>query len=186
MREEIFRTLRDAAEITIMAAIILIVMRSMATTYSVRGPSMEPVLNRHERVFVNRLGNLRIGSISLYGQDGFVFGGPSRGDLMVSLPQQPWSGNNIVKRVIGVPGDEINITDDGEVYVNGVLLSYSDSSTAKARLEYPIIVPAGHYFMLGDNRSNSTDSRHWGFLPASEFIGKVWVVFWPLDRFFTF
>ena len=186
MSRSIWKTLRDVAEIIIVTAIVLIVVRTVATTYTVRGPSMEPTLDAPDRVFVNRFGNLRVADFSLYGQGAFVFGGPDRGDIMVFEPQEA-GPDNIVKRVIGIPGDEVNITQDGQVFVNGALLSYSDTSTElKSHFDYPVVVPAGHYFMMGDNRPRSNDSRNWGFVPAEDFVGKVWLVYWPLGDFLTF
>ncbi len=182
----LIRILRDASEIIIATAVLLIAVRMLATNYTVRGPSMEPTLWENQRVFVNRLGNIRLGELSLYGQRGFLFGGPQRGDIIVFQPQE--SGfDHIVKRVIGVPGDEIDISDKGELFINGKESVFLDTYTSpKYYFEYPVTVPEGHYFVMGDNRNKSNDSRNWGFVPAEEIAGKVWLLYWPGGDFTAF
>ena len=95
--------------------------------------------------------------------------------------------DHFIKRVIGLPGDRIEVKD-GKVYINGKVISekyldeapnYNWSSTA---LTPDGIVPKGHYLILGDNRNNSYDSHYWGFVPQDKIIGKAVVRFWPIDR----
>ena len=168
-----------------MTALIFIFMRNVATTYTVNGPSMEPTFLDEHRVLVNRIGAISLWGISLYGQPGFVFQGPERGDIIVFEPQQPGS-DKIVKRVIGLPGDKVDIAD-GMVEVNGVKTTYTDAYTdSKSRLDFPIVVPQREYFVLGDNRLMSNDSRNWGYVPAEDVIGKVWLLYWPWRAFSTY
>ena len=91
-----------------------------------------------------------------------------------------------IKRVIGIPGDEIDIRD-GYVYVNGEKLEepYVKGKTYKKNLEFPITVQKNHVFVLGDNRENSSDSRYQslGCIDYSKIKGKATFRFWPLDKF---
>lgn len=177
--------LRDGAQMIIITAVVLVLVRTVATTYTVNGPSMVPTLIAEQRVLVNRLANIRFGEISLYGQRGFLFAGPERGDVIVFEPQQE-GPDNIVKRVIGVPGDQILI-QDGNVFINGAKSNFIDEyTTDKSHFQYPITVPQGHYFVLGDNRRQSNDSRNWGYVPAEDITGKIWMIYWPLREFLTF
>ncbi|MGA0241837.1 MAG: signal peptidase I [Candidatus Marinamargulisbacteria bacterium] len=111
----------------------------------------------------------------------YHFNAPSRGDIM--LFHSPYNdGKQYVKRVIGLPGDSVEIRR-GMVYINQKLLVIPGVTI---RRDYatmpPIIVPAKHYFMLGDNRPNSADSRVWGFVPESQIIGEALFIYWPFSR----
>lgn len=190
LKTSIGRILRDTAEVIIAAALVLVIARSVATTYTVNGPSMEPTLWQGERVFVNSFANLQLGGFSLYGQDGFIFSGPQRGDVVVFKPQEN-GPDHVVKRVIGVPGDQIDIDRQGRLFINGSrsdpdFISGIITSPKTYFSQYPIIVPEGHYFVLGDNRGKSNDSRNWGFVPAEDMAGKVWMVYWPFSDLTTF
>lgn len=106
--------------------------------------------------------------------------------LALSLPED--REVEYVKRVIGVPGDEVDIRDN-QVFVNGEAVDepYVDetifTNTSGAILEFPYKVPENQYFVLGDNRENSFDSRYWGTVPRENIIGKAVLVFYPLDHF---
>ena len=91
--------------------------------------------------------------------------------------------NRFIKRIIGVPGDEIDI-QDAKVYVNDILLDevYIKGDTIQRIVEYPVIVPKGKLFVMGDNRENSNDSRSFGFVDYNSIEGKALVRFWPLDK----
>lgn len=91
--------------------------------------------------------------------------------------------NRYVKRVIGVPGDEINIKDN-KVYVNNKLLNetYIKGNTIKGTIEYPVVVPEGKLFVIGDNREISVDSRKFGFVDYKSIEGKVIYRLWPINR----
>ncbi len=115
------------------------------------------------------------------------FGSPKRGDVIVFI----YPGDrtkDFIKRLIGLPGDTIEI-QEGKVYVNGRVFNdpkvrniYYYNRGDYGMPETPIIVPPGHYFMLGDNSGSSHDSRYWGFVPAEDVVGKADVIFWPIDR----
>ncbi len=114
-----------------------------------------------------------------------------RGDVVVfKAPPDPTK--DFIKRVVGLPGDTIMVKD-GSVYVNGQL--YDESSYLKPDVKTyggtflsdnnTITVPQGEYFVMGDNRPYSSDSREWGFVPQTNLIGKSFFIYWPLNEIQT-
>ncbi len=166
MRTALF-WLRDLV-VSVVIAIILIVF--IYQPVKVEGTSMMPALTDQERIFINKF-TYRFG-----------IGQIERGDLVVfSFPQDP--SKSYIKRVVGLPGDTIEI-DRGQVIVNGQPLvetyvpdEYRDYQSMERR-----VVPADHYFVLGDHRSSSNDSRAWGFVRRENIYGKAVFVYWPLDK----
>ena len=118
----------------------------------------------------------------------YHFTDPERGEIVVfETPPEaeeicPGPGGVFVKRLIGLPGDELE-GRDGAVSLNGGLLSepYVAGGDTGRAFE-PIIVPEGQYFMMGDNRSSSCDSRDWGPVPRENLIGPVFALYWPPQR----
>jgi signal peptidase I len=143
--------------------------------FRVDGVSMTPTLHNNEFVLVDKLT--------------YDFVSPQRGDIVVfKYPVQPWK--DYIKRIIAVPGDRVTIHDGG-VYVNGRRLVESYIRNPYPR-NYSLptipfrgsdVVPPGNYFVLGDNRDNSADSRFWGLLPRRDIIGRALLAYWPLQRF---
>ena len=159
--------LRDLA-LSVVFAVVLIVF--LYQPVKVEGTSMMPALTDQERIFINKF-TYRLGPDNI-----------SRGDTVVFFyPLDPTK--SYIKRIIGVPRDRIEITE-GKVYVNGspveepyVPEEYRDHlSMAEAT------VPMDHYFVLGDHRSSSNDSRAWGFVDRKLIYGKAVFVYWPLDK----
>lgn len=140
----------------------------VATIFIVDGVSMEPNFHTNELIIVNRWQ--------------YIFGTPSRGDVVVlNFPGDPVH-TKYIKRIIGVPGDTIKIRD-GLVYLNGNLLKepYLPTDT----LTQPNVdrtLGTSDYFMMGDNRPNSSDSRIWGIADKRYLIGKGIVILWPFDK----
>jgi signal peptidase I len=138
----------------------------------VEGQSMAPTLENQDRLIVNKFA-YRIGS-------------PQVGDIvMLYYPNDP--DKSFVKRVIAEPGDQVRIVD-GKVYRNDVLMDDSF-----VREEYrshddwgPKVIDEGYYFVMGDHRNNSSDSRHWGFVPKKYIIGRVQLRWWPVPEARTF
>src|SRR3954453_11710300 len=134
----------------------------------VEGTSMMPSLQDQERIFVNKF-VYRLEPIE-------------RGDIIVfRYPRDP--SKSFIKRVIGVAGDHVRI-DQGEVYVNGRMLQedYVPSFYTDERSYPEIVVPANSYFVLGDHRSMSNDSRDFGPVDASFTYGKAVFGYWPMDK----
>ena len=176
---------RDTAETVIAAVLIFVVLQATTQSFEIDGRSMFPTLEDGQRLLVNRFVYAR-SPVSLMGEDGYLFHGPQRGDVIVFQPPTN-SSTDFVKRVIGVPGDEVEILRGGEVYVNGELTDYVDQQTDPRRFfEYPIVVPENEYFVLGDNRRASNDSRNWGYVHAQDIVGRAWFIYWPRAAFQVF
>ena len=127
---------------------------------------MEPRIESDEYVLINALA--------------FRFGAPKRGDI-VAFHHESAGRAVYIKRVIGVPGDSVAIRS-GSVSVNGNPLSEPYVHFRDGRSFPAVVVPAGSYYVLGDNRGNSEDSRAWGFVPADAFIGRAIYGVWPLSQ----
>lgn len=137
--------------------------------YMVPTPSMEPVLLAQDRVIVNKLT--------------FRFRSPQRGELVVFKSPSD-AGKDLVKRAIGLPGEEIQLTADGEIYINGHLLNedYLVYDQDLGYLEQTMLLSSEQYFVLGDNRGNSLDSRFFGPIEENEIFGNLVFVYWPPQR----
>ena len=158
--------LRDLALAIVLAAIVILFLYRPV---KVEGTSMMPGLEDQERIFINQFVYRFTGSIS-------------RGDTVVFwFPHD--TSKSYIKRVIGLPGDHVRI-DDGRVFVNGeaqeesfVPPEYRDHQSMPDTQ-----IPEARYFVLGDHRSSSNDSRSWGTVPRDHIFGKAVFVYWPLDK----
>lgn len=158
--------MREILETLALTLLIFLVIRFVLQSYQIEGTSMQPGLLTNEYVFINKIA--------------YNFHMPERGDVIVfHYPRD--TTQDFIKRVIGLPGDTIK-TDSSHVWVNNTQLdeaSYiSTSLNPSAHIWH---VPANNYFVLGDNRPESFDSRNWDFVPRDDIIGKAVVVFWPLN-----
>jgi len=134
----------------------------------VEGTSMLPELRDQERIFVNKF-VYRIDEIN-------------RKDIVVFwYPKDPTK--SYIKRIIGMPGDTVEIID-GNVYINEQLLTepYVDSRFIDHKTYPAIYVDSGHYYVLGDHRNQSNDSRMWGLVPARYIYGKAVFRYWPMNK----
>jgi signal peptidase I len=159
--------LRDLA-LSVVFAVVLIVF--LYQPVKVEGTSMMPALTDQERIFINKF-TYRLGTNKV-----------DRGDTVVFWYPED-RNKSYIKRVIGIPGDRIRI-DEGQVYVNGqpmtepyVPIEYRDRVSRPER-----VIPPDNYFVLGDHRSSSNDSRAWGYVPRDLIYGKAVFVYWPLDK----
>ncbi len=178
------RSFRDTAETVIAAVLIFVALQATTQSFEIDGRSMFPTLEDNQRLLVNRFVYAR-SPVSLMGDDGYFFHGPQRGDVIVFRPPTN-SSTDFVKRVIGLPGDTVDI-HGGEVYVNGELVTYVDDFTDERQFfEFPIEIPEGEYFVLGDNRGASNDSRNWGYVHADDVVGRAWFMYWPMRSFTVF
>ena len=202
--------------------ILFMVRSSVADWNDVPSGSMNPSIIEGDRIFVNKLAyDLKVPFTTWHVAQ---WGEPKRGDVVVFYA--PRSGIRMVKRVIGVPGDTIEVQDN-VLAVNGVAASYGPADPsfalamrgrplagpisnenlsgkshpvmelpqARSRDYGPVVVPPGKYFLMGDSRDNSADSRTWGFCPRGQIVGRATAVAISLDpdhsysprwgRFFT-
>lgn len=184
---------REIFETVILALLIFLSLHASIQNYRVHGPSMQPTLIENEYLIVNKLVYLRFNLaeaasiLPFYDReeepDRFVFHPPRRGSVIVfRSPSDP--SRDFVKRVIGVPGDVVEIVE-GDVYLNGSLLIEPYVTRKDNTSMGPVTVGPDALFVLGDNRSASNDSRAWGILPTENIIGRVWLRFWPIDRLGT-
>ena len=183
--------LREAVETVALAVFLVLVLQATVQNYRVEGPSMDPGLANEDRVLVNkalyteidaaRVARFIPGLEAEEGQTWRPLGKPDYGDVVVfRWPRDP--SQNFVKRIIALPGDRIRV-QDGTVFVNGVPLEepYVEHPLHETRRE--TTVPEDSYWVLGDNRAQSDDSRNWGPVPRDHVIGKVWVAYWPPANF---
>lgn len=192
---------RETGTIILYALIIAFVIK----TFLIRGfyipsGSMENTLQVNDRVFINVAGS--------------YFNDPKRGDVVVFKDSQGWipsgqkssnpisdgltfvgilpdtSSNYLVKRVIGLPGDTVESDGSGKIKVNGVEITepYLHPGSNPSDIPFKVTVPEGKYFMMGDHRDNSADSRFHiadghAFIPRDDIAGTVFVIAWPLNHF---
>lgn len=172
---KIYTVLIDLVETLVIAgAVFVVIYAFLFRPFQVNGKSMYPTYDTGEYVLTNLI-TLRLSSLK-------------RGDVIV-FKAPPNQEKDYIKRVIGIPGDSIMIKNEG-VYVNDQKLeepylasdvrTYGGSFLADGQ---KITVPADNYFVMGDNRTQSSDSREWGYVPKEKLIGKSMVVYWPPQRF---
>ncbi|HEY7127258.1 MAG TPA: signal peptidase I [Ktedonobacterales bacterium] len=165
------RLLREVLETVTLTILMFMAFRFAVQNYRVDGHSMVPTFQDQEYILVDKAA--------------YLFHPPERGDVIVfAYPLDPTQ--DYIKRVIGVPGDHVQVTQDGTVSVNGVQLP--ETYINNLANPYPptdLIVCADHYFVLGDNRGDSSDSRAWGLVPRNNIVGKASLVYWPIGSFHT-
>lgn len=165
--------------------------------YRIPSGSMKPTLTEGQRVLVNRIGmrlnGPHVGEIVVFhppkNADNEVCGPTPHmvnpGGAACSQPEPNESSTNFIKRVVAGPGDVIYIKE-GHVYRNGKREADSYirgcAGVSECNFPEPITIPAGHWFMMGDNRGESDDSRFWGPVPTKWIIGGAFATYWPPDR----
>lgn len=159
------------AQSLIWALLVLVVISSFFVRISgVSGDSMFPTLHNLDRVLVE-----------------LNYNEPVRGDMIVVMAPH-FDDEPLVKRIIGIEGDEIDIDDEGNVWVNGELILepyINEQDFNGGSVTYPFYVPEGHVFVMGDNRNHSADSRadYIGALKTDDIIGRVFFRIWPMESF---
>ncbi len=166
---------REVLETIVPAVLIaLLINLFLAQATRVYGQSMEPNLHTDQRLIVEKL------SYNRYVRQYLGVQGPQQGDVVV-IRLDTQNGELLIKRVIGLPGDVIEILD-GTVFVNSQPLDEPYLDNVTSGYYGPTTVPPLQIFVLGDNRSFSNDSRNFGTVPLENVIGRAWISYWPLDE----
>lgn len=160
----------DVLEVVVFAiGIFFFVYLLIMRPHKIKGQSMHPNFPDSEYLLTQKVS--------------YYTGSPQRGDVIVFQP--PISDEDeFIKRIIGLPGEKVSVKG-GKVYINGILLKESyltDVYTADGNFlseGEEFTVPDGQYFVMGDNRPHSSDSRSWGPITKKEISGKAWLIYWP-------
>lgn len=157
---------RELVETVLLTLVIFFMIRFAVENYRIEGYSMEPNFHDGQFLLVSKLN--------------YLMGNPERGDVVIfKYPLNP--KKNFIKRVIGLPGETVQIRA-GKIFINGVRMPEPYNFNF-ADYDYgPRTVGENEFFVLGDNRPESSDSHAWGMLPRNDLIGKAWVSYWPPDE----
>ncbi len=184
---------RELVETGLLAVLVFLAVRASFQNFKVDGNSMFPTLEDGQFLIVNKLvySEVDVEKLSKFipfldsgdTPNRYVFHGPGRGDIVVLQdPRKP--DTDLIKRIIGLPNETVEIVD-GHVYINDMLLEEPYIKTPWHDTKPKVLVPAGEYFVMGDNRDNSLDSRsaQVGFVPKELIIGKATLSYWPMEKF---
>ncbi len=184
------RVLREVVETIALVVLVLVAVNAFVDRRHVEGPSMQPTLHAGQRLLTNKLAFSPLVSRAFAAHDAGAEttdhpGSPHRGDIVVlQRPGRP-DGDNLVKRVVGLPGETVEVRQ-GSVYINGELLDEPYVVNHDRSSMAPVRVGVNQVFVLGDNRPNSNDSRAFGPVGLESLLGRVWLRYWPLDEFAIF
>jgi signal peptidase I len=161
------KILREVGITVLIAVAVFVCLRLTVQSYTVVMSSMEPTFQQGDCIMVNKLS--------------YRSSGPQRGDVIVFNP--PFDSQfPFIKRVIGLPGETVEIKD-GKVSINGTPLEEDEYIAAQPNYTMSAIeVPENEYFVLGDNRNNSTDSSRGWTVPRDNIIGRAWFAYWPPSK----
>ena len=154
----------DTLETILLALLLFLAINTVTSRVRVENISMEPTLQPGYLLIVNKLA--------------YKLGEPKHGDIVV-FHYMGDNNEDYIKRVIGLPGDEVKI-ENGTVYVNGIALNEPYIAAFPA-YSGTWKVPEGSLFVLGDNRNNSSDSHQWGFVDLDDVVGKAVFIYYPFD-----
>ena len=160
------RVLREVGITVFIAVAVFVVLQLNVQSYTVEGHSMVPNIQEREYIMANKVA--------------YRSSGPQAGQVIIFYPPDPpvSSERPFIKRVIGLPGETVEIRD-GKVFVDGRPLEEPVTIPSTNREMPPTEVPEDHYFVLGDNRNSSRDSSEGWFVPRENIVGKAWFTYWP-------
>lgn len=168
--ERRYRLVREIIETVVLTILMFLVIRLAVQNFNIDGMSMEPSLHNQELILVDKWS--------------YLFHEPTRGDVVVFVaPPNP--SQDYIKRIVGLPGDMVTITDNTVVVNNKPLTEFYVDPRRQGNPYAPFrnrVIPPDTYFVLGDNRRGSSDSRDWGCLPKKNLIGRAALVYWPLGQ----
>jgi signal peptidase I len=173
----------------IYALILLAISSTMLARYRIEQTSMEPNFHPGQRVVVSQAGRTfdsLLGGSAYAAHPEFTAAGLQRGQIVVFYETDNPADLPLIKRLIGLPGDQVSI-HDGAVYINDVRMAEPYLAVSTECADYcDLTLGANQYYFLGDNRSVSRDSRLFGPIPGDHIIGRVLLRFWPLDQITLF
>ncbi len=165
----VWMLLREIVETIVLSLVIFLLIRQVIQNYRIESHSMEPNFYENQFILVNKLA--------------YRLGEPTRGEVIVfHNPGNP--DEDYIKRVIGLPGDTIEVRDQ-TVFINDQVLEepFDKNPFFDGEIYGPEVVPPDHLFVMGDNRANSSDSRRIGPIDESLIVGRAWLRVWPLNKF---
>ncbi|MFH1684438.1 MAG: signal peptidase I [Candidatus Margulisiibacteriota bacterium] len=163
----------DWAETIVVAFIMALIIRAFfLQVFWIPSSSMEPTLDIQDRIVVNKVA--------------YYFRAPNRQEIVVfrQVAQEGIPKRDLIKRVMGLPGEILKIRG-GVVYINDQKIEETHPMNSDYSDFGPIKIPPDAYFVLGDNRPASADSRYWGFLPKENLVGPAFIRIWPLTKLTT-
>lgn len=156
-------SLREAAETILLTVLLFFLIQIFIQNFRIQGPCMEPTLHSGQRLAINKLV--------------YRLHPPQRGDIIVfHCPYDP--KRDFIKRIIGLPGEEVEVKQ-GQVFIDGRELNEPYVANPSSYSWGPKVMGLDEFFVLGDNRNNSSDSHNWGPLPRKYIVGKAWLSYWP-------
>jgi len=157
---------RDIIAPLLVGLAVFALFQATVGSFKVYGSSMLPTIEEGDYILVSKAT--------------YFFNEPQRGDIIVfHSPQDP--NTDLIKRIIAVPGDTVEIKNN-TVFVNDTALVEPYTLEPPHYLTLSEEIPTGHYFVLGDNRNNSSDSHRGWTVPQGNFVGKAWITYWPPYR----
>ncbi|MDD5622389.1 MAG: signal peptidase I [Actinomycetota bacterium] len=168
-KRKIFREFLIYIIIALTAAISATLIRIyILEPFIVPTPSMEPMLEIGDKVIINKLA--------------YKFGSIKRGDIVAF--HSPLEKKDLVKRAIAIEGDEITLTTEGEIFINGekIVENYLPADQDIFYINQTVAIGENELFVMGDNRNNSFDSRFFGTIPEDDVFGELVIIYWPPSR----
>ncbi len=182
------RTAIEFAQTAMQVLLIFIIISALLGRFEIHQNSMEPNFHEGQRVMVSRIGSLwsqmLVSTAHASGSDSASAFGLHRSQIIVFYENDQHEGDPLIKRVIGVPGDTV-LVSDGVVSVNGQPIDepyvHGQATSCNSYCE-PVVLAENTYFVMGDNRAVSRDSRSFGPIQADQIIGRVVLRYWPIDQ----
>jgi signal peptidase I len=184
------RVAREIVEAVVLALIVFLVIQTGVRNFKVEGASMQPTLHGGQFLLVNKLVYFKLDTARIsrlapfwkvdHSSQRFALRPPNRGEVIVfRYPRDVTL--DFVKRVIGLPGETVEIIE-GTTFINGEVIDEPYLTTTDRSSSKLVHLGREEYYVMGDNRRGSNDSRNWGPVPEELLLGKVWFVYWPFSE----